>query len=167
MKLRRLLGSVPMPSSAVRYHKKPMLCSQQESADEFRIGSFTPFRYHRHVERELPARAGVPGSYRSHRVSVVAPPLPRRFHRLRAPRQVRSGSISDRMPDAPGCPLCAISAASRCSDYSITSSARCCRNSGISRPCFLAVLRLMISSNFIGSCTGKSAGFAPLRMRST
>jgi hypothetical protein len=31
----------------------------------------------------------------------------------------------------------------------------------------LAVLRLITSSNLVGSCTGKSAGFSPLRMRST
>jgi hypothetical protein len=30
-----------------------------------------------------------------------------------------------------------------------------------------AVLRLMTSSNFVGAFTGMSAGFSPLRMRST
>src|SRR5262249_42913176 len=38
---------------------------------------------------------------------------------------------------------------------------------GTSRPMALAVLRLMTSSNSIGACTGSSAGFSPLRMRST
>lgn len=33
--------------------------------------------------------------------------------------------------------------------------------------CNLAVLRLMISSNSVASCTGRSPGFIPLRMRST
>src|SRR5262249_42882489 len=31
----------------------------------------------------------------------------------------------------------------------------------------LAVLRLITSSYLVGACTGKSAGFAPLRIRST
>ena len=30
-----------------------------------------------------------------------------------------------------------------------------------------AVLRLITSSYFVGACTGRSAGFSPLRMRST
>ena len=49
--------------------------------------------------------------------------------------------------------------------HSITSSARCCRNKGTSRPSALAVLRLITSSNFVDCITGKSAGFSPLRMR--
>src|ERR1700738_1913652 len=51
--------------------------------------------------------------------------------------------------------------------YSITSSASAISLSGMVRPSALAVLRLMISSNFVGACTGRSAGFSPLRMRST
>jgi hypothetical protein len=51
--------------------------------------------------------------------------------------------------------------------YSITSSARCCRNQGTSRPNALAVLRLIASSNVVGCSTGRSAGFAPLRILST
>ena len=46
--------------------------------------------------------------------------------------------------------------------YSITSSARATSMGGISRPSALAVLRLMISSNFVGCSIGRSAGFAPL-----
>src|SRR5262245_6162232 len=60
---------------------------------------------------------------------------------------------------------------SRCSElsklYSITSSARASRVGGISSPRALAVLRLMTSSYLVGACTGRSAGFSPLRMRST
>ena len=37
--------------------------------------------------------------------------------------------------------------------------------SGTVRPSALAVLRLMINSTFVSCCTGKSAGFSPLRMR--
>jgi ABC transporter substrate binding protein len=51
--------------------------------------------------------------------------------------------------------------------HSITSSARASTVGGSSRPSALAVLRLMTSSYFVGACTGKSAGFSPLRMRST
>src|SRR5262249_1611987 len=50
--------------------------------------------------------------------------------------------------------------------YSITSSARVSRVGGTLSSSALAVLRLITSSNFVGSCTGRSAGFSPLRMRS-
>jgi integrase/recombinase XerD len=51
--------------------------------------------------------------------------------------------------------------------HSITSSAVICMISGTVRPSALAVLRLMTSSYLVGACTGMSAGFSPLRMRST
>ena len=51
--------------------------------------------------------------------------------------------------------------------YSITSSARARSDGGTLRPSALAVLRLMTSSYLVGACTGRSAGFSPLRMRST
>src|SRR5262249_3814475 len=51
--------------------------------------------------------------------------------------------------------------------HSITASARASTLAGISMPRALAVLRLMTSSNLVGACTGRSAGFSPLRMRST
>src|SRR5262249_23652093 len=51
--------------------------------------------------------------------------------------------------------------------HSITSSARCCSCNGTSMPSALAVLRLITNSYFVGACTGSSAGFSPLRMRST
>jgi hypothetical protein len=51
--------------------------------------------------------------------------------------------------------------------HSITSSARASTVVGRSRPSALAVLRLIDSSYLVGACTGKSAGFSPLRMRST
>jgi hypothetical protein len=50
--------------------------------------------------------------------------------------------------------------------YWITSSARDSSDGGIVRPSALAVLRLMTSSNFVGCSTGRSAGFAPLRILS-
>jgi hypothetical protein len=59
--------------------------------------------------------------------------------------------------------------ASRCSkrSYSITSSARASTVAGRSRPSALAVLRLITNSYLVGACTGRSAGFTPLRIRST
>ena len=53
------------------------------------------------------------------------------------------------------------------SHHSITSSARASSVGGTSRPSALAVLRLITNSNLVGACTGRSAGFSPLRMRST
>src|SRR5262245_11333880 len=49
--------------------------------------------------------------------------------------------------------------------HSITSSARASSIGGISRPSALAVARLITSSKRVGCTTGRSAGFAPLRMR--
>jgi hypothetical protein len=57
---------------------------------------------------------------------------------------------------------------SRCSKfvaYSITSSAVASRVGGTVRPSILAVSTLMTSSNFEDCTTGRSSGFAPLRMR--
>jgi hypothetical protein len=51
--------------------------------------------------------------------------------------------------------------------YSIISSARSKIDCGISMPRVFAVLRLMVNSNLLGSSTGRSAGFAPLRILST
>jgi hypothetical protein len=51
--------------------------------------------------------------------------------------------------------------------HSMTSSARLRSVGGTSRPSALAALRLMARSIFVGCCTGRSAGFSPLRMRST
>src|SRR5262249_14733172 len=51
--------------------------------------------------------------------------------------------------------------------HSITSSARASSLSETVKPSALAVLRLMTSTYLIGACTGRSAGFSPLRIRST
>src|SRR5262249_19624574 len=50
--------------------------------------------------------------------------------------------------------------------HSITSSARASSVGGTSMPSALAVLRLMTNSYLVGACTGRSAGFSPLRVRS-
>ena len=49
----------------------------------------------------------------------------------------------------------------------MTLSARASTFGGIVRPICLAAFRLMISSNFVGCSTGRSAGLAPLRILST
>src|SRR4030095_4230443 len=51
--------------------------------------------------------------------------------------------------------------------YRITLFARTSTFGGIVRPICFAAFRLMISSNFVGCSTGKSAGWAPLRILST
>src|SRR5258708_13514570 len=48
--------------------------------------------------------------------------------------------------------------------HSITSSASCWRCSGTLMPSILAVLRLITNSNPVRCTTGRSAGFAPLRI---
>src|SRR5262249_44008460 len=62
-------------------------------------------------------------------------------------------------------------AAEKCDEraplHSITSSARASSVGGTSRPSALAVFMLTTSSYLVGACTGRSAGFSPLRMRST
>jgi len=51
--------------------------------------------------------------------------------------------------------------------YSINSSARASTACGITIQIALAVLRLITNWYLVGACTRRSAGFSPLRMRST
>src|SRR5262249_56647981 len=51
--------------------------------------------------------------------------------------------------------------------HSITSSARASKIGERSKPSALAALRLITNSNLVPCWTGKSAGFAPLRILST
>src|SRR5262249_36788041 len=51
--------------------------------------------------------------------------------------------------------------------YAITSLASARIVGGTVRPSACAVLRLSTSSNLVASCTGRLAGFSPLRMRPT
>ena len=51
--------------------------------------------------------------------------------------------------------------------HSITSSARASNEGDTVRPSVLAVLRLITNAYLVGACTGRSAGFSPLRTRST
>ncbi len=78
----------------------------------------------------------------------------------------RAGGASARSPlsSVPGA-----AASARCMGafYSITSSASARSFGGILSPSALATTTLMTSSNLLGISTGKSPGFAPLRMRGT
>ena len=67
----------------------------------------------------------------------------------------------------PGCRRAADERNDLATIHSITSSARASTVGGSSKPIAFAVLRLMTSSYLVGACTGSSAGFSPLRMRST
>src|SRR5262249_31003884 len=49
--------------------------------------------------------------------------------------------------------------------HSITSSARASRVGGMAIPTALAVLRLMITSNWVGCAIGRSPGFSPFNTR--
>src|SRR5262249_47814620 len=51
--------------------------------------------------------------------------------------------------------------------HSMTSSERACKLGGMSNPCARAVLRLITISNVVGRTTGRSAGFAPFKIRPT
>jgi hypothetical protein len=85
----------------------------------------------------------------------------RRIFRLETPLWVTSG----RSGDVERCPLYRQSGHSAI--HSITSSAAISKPGGTVKPSAFAVLRLTTVSNFVGVCTGRSAGFAPRRMLST
>src|SRR5262249_59337879 len=77
-----------------------------------------------------------------------------------------SGTIRARFLPSEAGPLLAAPASSwRTTCHSITSSASSV--GGTSRPSAFAVLRLITSWYLVGACTGRSAGFSPLRMQST
>jgi hypothetical protein len=98
---------------------------------------------------------------------------------LGLPNDVGHSRRSDGQQGFAECPLCLNqrtdamcanqrhSHRSKTARYSIISSARASTDAGTVRLSALAVLRLMTSSYFVGACTGMSAGFSPLRIRST
>src|SRR5262249_53786294 len=106
-------------------------------------------------------------------VAEIAQPRPQRFHLARS----RGSGGEMQIPDPSNlCRLCARRERPRrrraanerdelASLHSITSSAMASTPGGIVRPSAFAVLRLITSSNLVGCTTGRSAGFAPLRMR--
>ena len=87
----------------------------------------------------------------------------------RAQGNVRFTPESGHVQCTSSCLLWANSGLMRCNKedrYSINSLARASTAGGIVRPSALAVLRLITNSNLVGACTGMSAGFSPLRIRS-
>src|SRR5262249_19771460 len=89
-----------------------------------------------------------------HRIDEHAdPPYPVRLLRARRERP-RGGCTAEKRYD-----LAAL--------HSITSSARASKIGETSKPSALAALRLITNSNLVPCWTGKSAGFAPLRILST
>ena len=83
---------------------------------------------------------------------------------------VRFGVESGHVRRTRSCPVRAKSGLTQRSKkdrYSMTSSAAISKPGGTVKPSAFAVLRLTTVSNFVGVCTGRSAGFAPRRMRST
>src|SRR5215813_8974591 len=91
-----------------------------------------------------------PGGYPARYAKPVASDRLAAFHRKR-PRSCRGANQRDELASL----------------HSITSSARASTVGGTSRPSALAVFVLRTVSYFTGVCTGRSAGFSPLRMRST
>jgi len=91
-------------------------------------------------------------------------------HKAPVPTIVRSCPITDKLLQCRECPLSAKSGLMhRIKEqlYSITSSARPIKGSGIFNPSAFAVFRLMTNSTFVDCWTGRSAGFSPLRIRPT
>jgi hypothetical protein len=87
-----------------------------------------------------------------------------------AKRHVRFTPNSGHVQCTSLCPLCANSGLmqrSKRRNYSISLSARASSVGDTVKPSALAVLRLITSSYLVGACTGRSAGFSPLRIRST
>ena len=123
----------------------------------------------RHAARILPgSRPPSRSAPASIPIALAAQPVPN-FPRLRAlalfGRRTAERAESLRYCRRPK--TCTEAAMSRCSKlhrYSITSSARASSVGGTSSLSALAVLRLTTSSSFVANCTGKSAGFAPLRI---
>jgi hypothetical protein len=83
------------------------------------------------------------------------------------PMHVRFTPKADKRVDVSLSPLSATSRHMQCSKmyrYSITSSASASSLSGTETPSDFAVLRLSTNSNLVDCSTGRSAGFAPLRI---
>jgi hypothetical protein len=101
------------------------------------------------------------------RCPLAAMGQPRRFHPVRVTSayppiatNARTFRIGSFVPLAGSC------AAAKPARYSITSSARTRSEAGTVRPSALAAVRLISNSNLVGCSTGRSAGFAPLKILS-
>ena len=120
---------------------------------------FIPDRFPgRNDSRSSRRMASKPAGLEKSRSAAAARTLAQLSHRAE-----RARVLDSRAPSR-GC-------AKRCDalapSHSITSSASASNVGGTVRPSSLAVLRLSTNSNLVGACTGRSAGFSPLRTRST
>jgi hypothetical protein len=90
--------------------------------------------------------------------------VPGHFHHCPSVGFWSASAVSHRV-EGKKVPRGASCAAAKVRAYSMTSSARASSADGTVSPSALAVLRLITSSTFVTCCTGRSAGFSPLRMR--
>jgi hypothetical protein len=139
------LVCVPFNSVQLRLSKQEFAFSDMGAMVNSRCTNFDPVISHS-------------GHWRRRQPRPPVPMLPQYLQKL---TQIQRLGLGRFVPKA------AVSNRSKVVFYSITSSARASTVGGTSRPSVLAVLRLMTSSYLVGVCTGSSAGFSPLRMRST
>jgi hypothetical protein len=136
---------------------------------EFKIASehnrLLPVKYKQIAHHAERCASGAPGSRSGaeaggRRLQAVVRPCCAPASRLSGPRQPRGTPSGETPRHTRGAPTPGHA-------YRITSSAWKRSVGGIVSPSASAVLRLMISSNFVGCSTGRSAGLAPLRILST
>src|SRR5262249_42497432 len=139
-------------------------CSDNRRRLVGRVGAEEPNRQHR---RLLPARHKRPRARRAtkQRDELAASIKKTRSHGTIAKRV----DLAKRRRLGKGLPFSSsrVGRKGRCITHSITSLAATSKVCGTVSPSALAVLRLITSWNLVGSCTGRSAGFSPWRMRST
>ena len=125
---------------------------------------------HRQIDADLQgASAGGGGTQRkANQATLMLPP----------PRKKFLPSTSPHVRNSPDCGLkiggdvtaalyqLRTHAVQQGASHSITSSASVSSIGGTVRPSVFAVLRLITKSNFIGCCTGRSAGFVPRKILS-
>jgi hypothetical protein len=97
----------------------------------------------------------------------LADPAPDRSGRLHRSRRRQPRSAASEMTSLLGVKDQHQTHGMRRSYYSITSSARTSNEGGTVRPSALAVFMLIMRTNLVGLCTGRSAGLVPLRILST
>jgi hypothetical protein len=147
-------------SSASNVLQRPRKTVARVTRGAISFSSSKPFRAHRILERDKPGCVTTrmrkafhePGTLRE-AYQDSDPPHPLTLLRPR-PTRLRSCCAREERDEV-------------ATVHSMTSSARASNWAGMSMPSAFAVLRLITSSYLFGACTGRSAGFSPLRMRST
>jgi hypothetical protein len=116
------------------------------------------FKFHAAVQKSPPGIAITNVRFGS-KADIGLSPIDVRF--------TPKADIAERRWDVRFVPKADIHALQQSSRYSSTSSAATSRVGGIVKPIALAVRRLMTVLKLIGVCTGRSAGTAPFKIRST